>query len=60
MIFLEEYCTITLLDQNLLLTCKPFDCGDSDLNYFSVRMLYLIQESCWVKHTAIYWIGILL
>lgn len=34
MIFLEEYCTITLLDQNLLLTCKPFDCGDSDLNYF--------------------------
>ena len=34
MIFLEEHCTITLLDQNLQLICKPFDCGDSDLNYF--------------------------
>lgn len=32
--FLEECCTITLLDEQLLLNSNPFDCGDFDLNHF--------------------------
>ena len=32
--FLEERCTLSVLSQDLLESCNPFDCGHDDLNEF--------------------------
>jgi hypothetical protein len=32
--FLDEKCTLRLYDEYILKKCKPFDCGNSDLNEF--------------------------
>ena len=32
--FLEERCTLSVLSQDLLELCNPFDCGHDDLNEF--------------------------
>jgi len=32
--FLYEKCTLKVYDQTVLKTCKPFDCGNDDLNDF--------------------------
>lgn len=34
MAFLDEKCTLRVYDQNILNNCKPFDCGNTDLNEF--------------------------
>lgn len=35
--FLYEKCTLRVYDETILKTCKPFDCGDKDLNEFFVK-----------------------
>ncbi len=34
MAFLDEKCTLKVYEENILTHCKPFDCGNSDLNEF--------------------------
>ncbi|MEQ8583080.1 MAG: GNAT family N-acetyltransferase [Marinoscillum sp.] len=37
MSFLEDHCTLRLLNQELLDTCSPFICDDADLNDFFIN-----------------------
>lgn len=35
--FLEDKCTLRVYDEAILKSCKPFDCGDDDLNEFFAK-----------------------
>ena len=35
--FLDEKCTLKIYDQHILENCKPFDCGNDDLNEFFAK-----------------------
>lgn len=37
MAFLDEKCTLKVYEESILKQCKPFDCGNSDLNEFFAK-----------------------
>lgn len=37
MSFLYKHCTLKIYDENILANCKPFDCGNDDLNEFFAK-----------------------
>lgn len=45
MAFLDEKCTLRVYDEYILTKCKPFDCGNADLNeFFSIDVLNYTSE----------------
>ncbi len=53
--FLLDKCKLKKMDDEILLTCHPFTCGDEDLDDFFLHDAMLIKQNCLVKLIALCW-----